>query len=184
MNRRLMTGVLMVIGLGLLGADRSNAQDSVKVGNRAPDFTLLAATKDSVIRAGVRLSDFRGRNNVIIAFYPSDWSGGCTKEMCTMRDNFVSLSELGAEVLGISGDYVYSHHQWAKSLDLQFALLSDHDHAVAKAYQSYNPQSGTNKRTVYLVDRSGTVVYIDRAYNPGSEDSFSALKAQLQRLNQ
>ncbi len=158
------------------------AQDSVKVGDPAPGFTLPAATKDSVLRAGVRLADRFVHHNVILAFYPADWSGGCTKQMCTMRDNFASLSGIGAEVLAISGDYVFSHHEWAKQHDLQFTLLSDHNHAVAKAYQTYNPQSGFNRRTIYVVDVTGKVAYIDRAYDPGSDESFKKLKTELERI--
>lgn len=166
----------------LLLAGAAFAQDSVKVGDRAPDFTLPAATKDSVIRAGVHLNERIGRNYIVLAFYPADWSGGCTKEMCTMRDNFGALSSLGADVYGISGDYVFAHHEWAKQQQFQFMLLSDHNHAVAKAYQSYNPQSGFNRRTIYVLDRTGKVVYIDRAYDPGSEASFDKLKAELQHF--
>ncbi len=173
---------LILIACALFFAQTLSAQDSVKVGDHAPDFTLPAATKDSVIRAGVHLADRIGLNTIILAFYPADWSGGCTAEMCTMRDNFASLSQLGADVLGISGDYVFSHHEWAKYQHLQFTLLSDHNHAVAKAYQSYNPQSGFNRRTIYLVDRTGKIAYIDRAYNPNSQESFNKLKAELQHI--
>jgi glutaredoxin-dependent peroxiredoxin len=173
--------LMLVIGVLLFGQP-VYAQDSVKVGDHAPDFTLPAATKDSVIRSGVHMADRIGRNNIVLAFYPADWSGGCTKEMCTMRDNFSSLSDLSADVLGISGDYVWAHHEWAKQQQFQFTLVSDHNHAVARSYQSYNPQSGFNRRTIYLVDRSGKIAYIDRAYDPGSEESFNKLKAELQRL--
>ncbi len=182
MNFRLTFTVRIFATCILFFALAGYAQDSVKVGDRAPDFTLPAATKDSLIRSGVHLADRIGNNSVILAFYPADWSGGCTKEMCTMRDNIGSLSDLGADVLGISGDYVWAHHEWAKQQQFQFTLLSDHNHAVAKAYQSYNPQSGFNKRTIYLLDRTGKVAYIDRAYDPGSDASFNKLKAELQRI--
>lgn len=161
----------------------ARAQDSVKVGDQAPGFTLPAATRDSIRWSGVQLSDYIGRNNIVLAFYPADWSGGCTKEVCMMRDNFQALSDLDAQVFGISGDYVYSHYEWAKYHGLQFALLSDHDHTVAKAYQSYNPQSGFNRRTVFAIDRAGKVAYIDHNYIAGSNDSFDALKEGLRRLD-
>ncbi|MBP1647331.1 MAG: hypothetical protein H6Q30_776, partial [Bacteroidetes bacterium] len=74
------------------------------------------------------------------------------------------------------------HREWANHYDLQFTLLSDHNHAVAKAYQSYNPQSGMNRRTIYVVDVTGKVAYIDRAYDPGSELSFNQLKTALERI--
>jgi glutaredoxin-dependent peroxiredoxin len=182
MRTRQILNTLFLIGALLLLINPLRAQDSVKVGDRPPDFTLPAATKDSIIARGVHLADRIGRNNIVIGFFPAAWSGGCTKEFCTMRDNFGSLSDLGADVLAISGDYVFSLHQWAMEQHFQFTLLSDHNHAVAKRYQSYNPQSGFNRRTIYLVDREGKVAYIDRAYDPNSLASFNKLKAELQRL--
>jgi peroxiredoxin len=156
---------------------------SLTVGDVAPDFQLPAATKDSVLAGGMRLSDVVGKNLVILAFYPADWSGGCTKEMCTMRDNFGDLGTLGATVYGISGDYVYSHHEWAKALGLPFMLLSDHDHHVAKLYESFNEKAGMNFRTVYVIDKRGTIAYIDPAYVAGSPDSFAKLKEALSSLH-
>ena len=76
-----------------------SAEDNLKVGDAAPDFTLPSATKDSVNSSDLKLSQVVGKSNIVLAFYPADWSGGCTKEMCTMRDEFSSLSELGATIL-------------------------------------------------------------------------------------
>lgn len=158
-----------------------NAADKLNVGDKAPDFTLPYATKDSITDA-LKFSDVIGKNNIILAFYPADWSGGCTVEMCTMRDNFGLLSDLGATVFGISGDYVYSHREWAKHHNLQFGLLSDHDHEVAKMYSSYNEQTGMDVRTVYVIDKKGSVAYIDLAYKAREPASFDKLKAALATL--
>ena len=159
-----------------------DARSELRVGDAAPDFTLSSATKDSVNSSDLKLSQVVGKSNIVLAFYPADWSGGCTKEMCTMRDEFSSLSELGATIFGISGDYVYSHREWAKYLNLQFTLLSDHTHDVARTYQSYNPESGFNRRTVYVVDRKGNIAYMDLAYKAGSPESFQRLKDALAKL--
>ncbi|HUI08802.1 MAG TPA: peroxiredoxin [Bacteroidota bacterium] len=161
----------------------ASAGEKLRVGDAAPDFTLPAATQDTIEFHGIRLSGVVGKQEIILAFYPADWSGGCTKEMCTMRDNFRDLGSLGATVFGISGDYVFSHRQWAKALGLPFTLLSDHDHHVARAYASYNEQSGFNQRTVYVIDRAGKIAYIDPAYVAGSEDSFAKLKSALSALH-
>lgn len=169
--------VLMV----LAGGTEAFSSDPLKVGDKAPDFTLPSATKDS-LTGDVKLSEIVGKNNIILAFYPADWSGGCTKEMCTMRDNFSALSDLGATVYGISGDYVFSHREWAKYHNLQFTLLSDHSHEVAKAYSSYNPDYGMNLRTVYVVNRKGMIAYIDPAYKAGAPESFDKLKDALSKL--
>jgi peroxiredoxin Q/BCP len=168
----------------VLATVASTAQDpaKLKAGDKAPEFTLPAATKDSILSSGVQFPSAERKRNTILAFYPADWSGGCTTEMCTMRDNFADLATLGADVYGISGDYVYAHREWARQLSLPFPLLSDHDHAVAKTYGSFNEKSGKNFRTVYLVNRSGTIAYIDLKYQAGSPESFARLKSALSTL--
>ncbi|HET6272054.1 MAG TPA: redoxin domain-containing protein [Bacteroidota bacterium] len=160
----------------------AEAGDAPGVGTSAPDFTLPYATKDTIDHTGLKLSEMIGKDIIILAFYPADWSGGCTKEMCTIRDNFAALSDLGAAVFGISGDYTYSHHEWAKHHNLQFALLGDHTHEVAKAYGSYNAHSGYNMRTIFVIDRKGIVVYVDMAYKAGTPESFEKLKSSLADL--
>jgi glutaredoxin-dependent peroxiredoxin len=173
--------VLMICSTFLIGSSVALPADKLKVGDKAPDFTLPYATKDTIIEA-LKLSDIVGKDNVVLAFYPADWSGGCTKEMCTMRDNFAALSQLDATIYGLSGDYVYSHREWAKFHNLQFGLLSDHDHAVAKAYDSFNPSSGHDFRTIYVVDKRGRIAYLDLKYSAGSAESFDKLKAALAKL--
>jgi peroxiredoxin len=153
-----------------------------KIGQIAPDFTLPYATKDSIARTPIALSKLVGRRNIIIAFYPADWSGGCTKEMCTMRDDFGSVEKLNAEILPISGDYVFAHHQWAKDQNFPFRLLSDHLHTVAKLYASYNDKYGFNKRTVFVVDKEGKIAYEDLDYSVADNDDFNRLKDELSKL--
>lgn len=155
-----------------------------KVGEAAPDFKLPYATQEKLFlkpEEHMSLSSLRGKN-VILAFYPADWSGGCTKEVCTLRDTFAELSKLNATVLGISGDYVFSHHEWAKFHKLQFPLLSDHDHKVARAYDSYMEENGYNKRTVFLIDKNGVVRYTNMAFKAGDMKEYAALRSELEKL--
>ena len=154
----------------------------LEVGQPAPGFELRYATKESIARETLKLSDFLGKRNVVLAFYPADWSSGCTKEVCTMRDDFSNLDKLNAEILAISGDYVFSHYEWAKHHNLPFKLLSDHLHDVAKAYNSYNPESGMNRRTMFVVDKQGKLAYIDMQYSVGDDADFTRLKDALETL--
>jgi len=149
------------------------------VGSTAPDFTLPYATKDSIAKAFLKLSEYAGKRAVIIAFYPADWSTGCTKEVCTMRDNFAALQSLDAEILAISGDYVWSHFEWAKFHSLPFKLLSDHSHAVAKLYDSFNDKSLYNRRTVFVVDKKGNIAYANLKYSVADLQDFEKLKSAL-----
>ncbi len=158
------------------------AAEAPKVGDPAPGFVLPYATRDSVARDSLALASLAGRRNVVIAFYPADWSGGCTREVCALRDNFAALAALDADIVGISGDYVFSHHEWAKHHDLPFRLASDHRHDVARAYGSFNEASGFNRRTVFVVGRDGRIAYADPAYSVRDAASFEKLKAALAEL--
>jgi peroxiredoxin len=154
------------------------------VGEVAPDFKLPYATKEKIFlrpEEQMSLSSLRGKI-VVLAFYPADWSGGCTTEVCTFRDTFMDLGKLNAVVLGISGDYVFSHHEWAKHHNLPFALLSDHDHKVAKEYNSYMEQYGMNKRTVYVIDKQGIVRYVNLAFKASDKKDYDALRAEIEKL--
>ncbi|HXF99699.1 MAG TPA: peroxiredoxin [Bacteroidota bacterium] len=176
------TSLLSTIVLVLCIAGGPLRGGEPKVGEQAPDFTLPFATKDTIVFSGLNLSSEIGKRVIVLAFYPANWSGGCTKEMCTMRDEFGGLAKLNATVYGISGDYVYSHHEWARQLGLPFPLLSDHNHEVARRYQSYNETTGYNRRTVFVIDRQGRIAYMDLEYKVSTPDSFQKLKAALASL--
>ena len=171
--------VIMVIS-NMTGKDSKGKE--LKVGDPAPDFLLPYATRDSVAEDSLQLSKIVGHQNIILAFYPADWSGGCTKEMCTMRDNFTALSDIGGQVIAISGDYAFSHYEWAKQLNLPFKLAADHLHKVARAYNSYNEKYGWNKRTVYVIDNQGKIAYIDLEYKARDLNSFNKLQDALKKL--
>lgn len=154
-----------------------------KVGDPAPDFSLPYATKDSIGQEDLKLSAIIGQRSIVLAFYPADWSGGCTKEMCTMRDNFAELAKLGADIIGISGDYEYAHHVWAKELALPITLAADHRHFVARAYGSYNEMTGYNRRTIFVIDKKGLIAYTDLAYSVRDMNSFNKLRDALTKLH-
>jgi peroxiredoxin len=165
-----------------LAAEAGTAESTLKVGDPAPDFSLPYATRDSVFRTDLKLSSLLGQGNVVLAFYPADWSGGCTREVCTFRDNFSALADVNAQVLGLSGDYVFSHHEWAKHHKLPFPLVSDHRHEAARAYGSFNEATGYNRRTIYVIDKTGKIAYIDPAYSTRDSVSFVKLREALKTL--
>jgi len=177
--KTVLIGILILATAGVVFAD---VVAPLKVGDPAPDFSLPYATRDSIAGGEVSLSSLIGKHNIVLAFYPADWSGGCTREVCTMRDNFGTLGALNADVIGLSGDYVFSHHEWAKFHNLPFRLASDHDHAVAKKYGSYMDQYGMNRRTVFVVDRGGKIAYMDMAYSTRDSVSFTRLKDALKTV--
>ena len=177
---------LMSVASGVRADGKKNDAAAVppKIGDAAPDFSLPYATQEKIYlkpEERMTLASMRGKN-VILAFYPADWSGGCTKEVCTLRDTFAELSKLNATVLAVSGDYVFSHQEWAKFHKLQFPLLSDHDHKVAKLYGSYNEAYGFNNRTIFLIDKNGVVRYSNLAFKAGDANDYNKLKEELAKL--
>ncbi len=175
--RRVCAGVLLFLLFTVAGI-----ASEPETGSIAPDFTLPYASADTINFDGITLSDFQGDKPVVLAFYPADWSPGCTTQLCTFRDNFHAFNDLNAEVLAISGDYVFSHKAWIEAEGFQFKLLSDHFHKVAKMYHSYRPNLGMNKRTVYIIDRQGKIHYKNMKYSPGDSTDFQALQQALSAL--
>lgn len=175
---------ILVAFLLLTFAAAVQAQSAPNVGQAAPDFKLPYATQEKIFlkpEEHMSLASLRGKN-VILAFYPADWSGGCTTEVCTFRDTFAELAKLNASVLGISGDYVFSHHEWAKHHKLQFPLLSDHDHSVGKLYGSYIESAGYNQRTVFVIDKEGVVRYRNLKFRSSEKKDYDDLRAALEAL--
>ncbi len=181
-GRTMFRAGAMLMGVFIASVAAGQSDPAPKVGELAPDFTLPYATRDSIARTPLELSKITGTRAIILAFYPADWSGGCTKEMCTMRDDFKDLSGLNAELLAISGDYVFAHHEWAKQQNFPFKLLSDHLHKVAALYDSFNEKYGFNKRTVFVIDKQGKIAYENLNYSVADNDDFTLLKNALKKL--
>ena len=127
----------------------------VKVGDMAPDFTLKDQDQKEV-----KLSDFRGKKNVVLAFYPLDWSPVCTGENKCLTDDFPKFEQLNAVVLGISTDSFFSHKAWADHLELKQTLLADFNREVVKKYGLYFEPLNCGKRATVIVDQNGKVAYV------------------------
>jgi thioredoxin-dependent peroxiredoxin len=124
---------------------------TVSVGDRAPDFAL----KDGEGREW-KLSDNRGRV-VVLLFYPGDETPVCTRQMCSVRDNWESYRETGAEVVGVSTDSVESHQKFAEHHGLPLRLLSDPRGEVSRLYGAKSWLPGRAARAVVVIDAEGTV---------------------------
>ena len=111
-------------------------REALGVGEPAPDFALPSATGETV-----RLSDFRGKAEVVLFFYPKDNSPACTLEACSFRDSHEAFREAGAEVIGISADPADSHRRFSERFRLPFVLLTDVDGAVRHGTASPAPSA-------------------------------------------
>ncbi len=127
----------------------------IKVGDKAPEFTLPSQDGTQV-----SLSDFRGKKNVIIYFYPKDDTPGCTKEACAFRDQYQIFTDAGAEVIGISGDSQQSHKQFATKYNLPFTLLCDTNNKVRQLYDVPATLWILPGRVTYVIDKEGIIRHI------------------------
>ncbi len=126
-----------------------------EVGDAAPDFTLPGVHDGE--RRDYTLSEFRGQK-VVLAFYPGDFTPGCTRQMCSYRDHFDEFEGVEATLLGISPQDVDSHEKWIEKRNLPFPLLADTDKKVIEAYGVGAPVLGV-RRSVFIVDGEGIVRY-------------------------
>ncbi len=146
----------------------------MRVGDIAPDFTLRSQTGESIT-----LSQFFGKKNIILYFYPKDKSKGCTRQACEFRDKYEVYSDLGAEVIGVSSDDVKSHESFASEHNLPFILLSDTKKKVRKLYGVPSTFGIIPGRVTYLIDKKGIVRYVfSSQFQPKKHipESLSALK--------
>ncbi|MCW4017645.1 MAG: peroxiredoxin [Candidatus Bathyarchaeota archaeon] len=127
----------------------------VKVGDKAPDFTLPSQMGDNVT-----LSEFFGKKNIVLYFYPKDETTGCTREACSFRDAYQELTSLDAQVLGVSGQSVESHKSFASHYGLPFLLLADVDNKVRELYDVPKTLGLLPGRVTYIIDKKGVVRHI------------------------
>ncbi len=127
-------------------------------GQKAPDFTLPATGGRTI-----SLADYRGKNAVVLYWYPKDSTPGCTQEACSFRDLQAEFEAVGAVILGVSLDSIKSHESFAAKQHLNFPLLSDGDKSVSTAYGIFKEKSMYGKtflgieRTTFVIDKEGII---------------------------
>ncbi len=135
------------------GMNSANSTDHHKLaeGMAAPDFTL--ASDDGRM---VKLSSYKGKQPVVLYFYPKDETPGCTKQACSFRDNFKAFKDAGIEVLGVSVDTVDSHKAFKQNQKLNFTLLADDKKEVSKSYGVLS-ERGYSSRVTFVIDKEGVI---------------------------
>ncbi len=155
----------------------------VEVGTIAPDFTLHDGDKKQR-----SLSEFRGKNTVL-AFFPGAFTGVCTREMCTFRDSLSRFNDLNAGVIGICVDAPATIKAFANANNLQFPILSDYSRSVIKQYDVVHdgfaglPGYQAAYRSVFVMDKDGTVRYKWVSKDPGVEPNYDEITKALASLN-
>lgn len=146
-----------------------------EIGDKAPDFALPDQDDKEV-----KLSDFKGKN-VILAFYPFDFSPVCTVEFGCFQDDLGELNNLNAKVLGISVDSRYCHKQFAEKLGLDFPLLSDFGKDVCRLYGTLRKE-GFSERAYFIIDSQDIVRFKYLMPNPGERLENKQLIEDLNKL--
>ena len=150
-------------------------------GQPAPDFTLFDSDKNPV-----QLSSLQG-NNVLLLFFPQSFTGVCTKELCSVRDNIALYNKANAKVFGISVDSVFTLGKFKEEQQLNFALLSDFNKKISEAYDTiYHDwildMKGVSKRSAFVIDRKGIVQYVEVLESAGDIPDFEKINAKLNEL--
>ncbi len=155
---------------------------ALAVGTKAPDFKLFNSDKKEV-----SLSDFAGKN-LIIQFFPAAFTGVCTAQMCSSRDELAFYNNMNAAVVGVSVDMVFSLGVFKEQNGITFDLLSDFNKTLIADYDMVQVDfalgmKGVAKRGAVLIDKDGIIQYAETTENPGVQVNFEALKAAVEKLN-
>lgn len=155
---------------------------AIQIGQKAPDFTLHDTDKNKVT-----LSEQQGKN-VVLLFYPLAFTGTCTKELCSVRDNMSFYNDANAQVYGISVDSLFANGKFKEEQNYNFPLLSDFNKDVSTAYNSIYKDfgfdmKGVSKRSAFVIDKEGVIQYAEVLEDAGKVPDFEAINAVLQKLN-
>lgn len=154
----------------------------LSTGQPAPDFTLF-----NTDRQETALADFRGKN-LIVLFFPMAFTSVCTAELCEMRDNIGTYTDLNAEIVAISVDSPFTLAKFKADQNLPFYLLSDFNKDVSQAYDAYYETfvmnlRGVSKRAAFVIDRDGLIQYAEVLDNAGDVPNFGAVRETLGKIN-
>lgn len=154
----------------------------LKVGTKAPDFTLASSAAEAAGEAGKTMSlrDFAGKN-VILAFYPADWSAVCGDELAVYNEILPMFEKLNAELLAISVDSAFCHQAFKENRGFKMEMLADFHPkgAVSKLYGVYDEKDGFSKRALFVIDKTGAIRYSfisPMNVNPGAGEILKTLK--------
>ena len=156
---------------------------AITVGDKAPSFSLVSDEKKAIT-----LGDYKGQN-VVLLFFPLAFTGVCTQELCTMRDNMATYSDLDATILAVSVDSPFTLEKYKAEQKFNFPLLSDFNKDASRAYDSLYEEfpafgmRGVSKRSAFVIDKEGTVRYKEICASPGDLPNFEAIKETLSSLN-
>ncbi len=146
----------------------------IAVGQPAPDFTLQDQNQNNV-----KLSDLIGKRNIVLIFYPLDFSPICTNEHVCFVNGMKEFEKLDAQLLGLSVDSVWTHKAFAEKLGIDYPLLADFHPkgAVAEKYGIYNQERGISGRAIAVIDKSGKIAWFRVYEYPNAPETSEVAQA-------
>ncbi len=157
---------------------------AIAPGQKAPDFTLYDSEKNKI-----SLHDYSDKN-VVLLFFPLAFTSVCTRELCNIRDNIGNYNSMSAQVFGISTDSLFTLAKFKEAQQINFPLLSDYNKEVSAAYDSLYEtfpsfeMKGVSKRSAFVIDKEGKIVYAEICPTPGDEPDYAAINQALATLNE
>lgn len=155
---------------------------TVKEGTKAPSFTLYDTE-----RKPRELGEFR-KGNIVLAFFPGAFTAPCTKELCTFRDSLSKLNALNANVVAVSVNDPFTNKAFAEKNSLNFPILSDYERKVIGSWGIFHEDFvglkgyTAAKRSVFVMDRTGTVRYVWVSEDPGKEPNYGEIESKLKEI--
>jgi peroxiredoxin len=154
---------------------------ALEVGQKAPEFSLYNTEKNKV-----DLNDLKGKK-VLLLFFPQSFTGVCTSELCSVRDDIAKYENADAQVLAVSVDSVFTLNKFKQDQNLNFSLLSDFNKETATAYGAIYDNwildmKGVAKRSAFVIDREGVIRYAEVLDNPGDLPNFEAINQTLAQI--
>jgi peroxiredoxin len=156
--------------------------NQIKVGDKAPDFAL----PDTELKTR-SLKEFLG-HKVVLAFFVGAFTSVCTKEMCAFRDSMARLTDLKAQVIGVSVNDPFSNKAFAEKNRLPFPILSDFNRQAIKAYGVESPDYGglngytVAKRSIFIIDENGSIRYAWATNDPAVEPDYKEVEDTLEKI--
>jgi peroxiredoxin Q/BCP len=168
---------ILGLGLALFGGSTRAAETELKVGDKAPDFSLPGSDGKTYT-----LADFKGKQAVVLAWFPKAFTGGCTKECKSIHENSTKLKPLGVAYFTASVDTAEQNEKFAKSLELDYPILSDPEKKVAEAYGVVHGDRKVAERWTFYIDKDGIIREIDKGVQKRTDAAGEDIAAKVKEL--
>ena len=154
---------------------------AIPVGTQAPNLTLKHKAPEGL--TDVSLGANFGEKNTVLLFFPLAFTGICTAEMCSVSEGLADYTNLNAAVYAISVDSPFAQEAWAKANGITIPVLSDFNKEASTAFDVLFPQllglAGVAKRSAFVINKAGTIIYSESSDDPKQLPDFAAIKDVL-----